>query len=135
MAEEETSRGFLKWNLCHLSNHEPLDEPQVLEMGLSDKNCYRKMFSLSSLDVLTPPRSQETKATEKNYGPHFPFPPCLGPLQAMESHCCLLFITGAKEGASSPVSFLSGHQPDNCWIPGWPQSFCQSLSRSPAPFS
>lgn len=47
----------------------------------------------------------------------------LGLFQAMESHCCLLFITGAKECASSPVSFLSGHQPDNCWIPGWPKAF------------
>lgn len=38
------------------------------------------MFSLSSLDVLTPPHSQETKASGKNYGPHFPFPPWLLPV-------------------------------------------------------
>lgn len=50
----------------------------------------------------------------------------------MASHCCLLFITGAKEGASSPVCFLSGHQPDDFWVPGWPQSFCQFLSRNKA---
>lgn len=48
----------------------------------------------------------------------------------MSSHCCLLFITGAKESASSLVGFLSGHHPD-FWVPGWPQSFCQFLSRSP----
>lgn len=39
----------------------------------------------------------------------------------------MLIIAGAKKGTSFLVSFLSGHQPDNCWVPGWLQSFCAFL--------